>query len=171
LKVVKGILFSFACLVVFLVAGAATCAIRAKYKYTPMVKSSMAHSYVSLVGEYSFLQYNQAGGEKGKTALLDYHGVLQKIQNEGIQDPQRTLHFYSGFTYMRLYRLDLAANKPAEATDYLKSAQREFSSLGWKDDVVSPENLIKKAEMREASEAKLYNLEKNLNAPAAREGP
>jgi hypothetical protein len=102
---------------------------------------------------------------------LDYLGVLQKIQNEGIQYPQRTLHFDSGLTYMRLYRLDLAANKPAEATDYLKSAQREFSSLGWKDDVVSPENLIKKAEMREASEAKLYNLEKNLNAPAAREGP
>src|SRR5713101_6923828 len=171
MKVLNGILFSFACLVVFVVVGAATCAIRAHYKYTPVVKSSMADSYASLVSRYSFLQYNQAGGEQAKKALLDYLDVLQKIQNEGIQFPRSTTHFDSGLTYMRLYRLGVEANKPAEAADYLKLAQAEFSSRGWKSESISSESLIKKTEMREASEAKLYNTDKKLNAPAARKEP
>ena len=49
----------------------------------------------------------------------------------------------------------MAANKPAEADNYMRSAQQELSSAGLKD--VSVEQLIKSMETREAGEAKVYN--------------
>ncbi len=63
MKALRTILFRFACLLVFLAAGAATCSIRAKYKYLPNVRASLAYSYLGLFGEYSLLQSNQAGAE------------------------------------------------------------------------------------------------------------
>jgi len=115
----------------------------------------MAYSYTSLFGEYSFLQYNQAGGEQGKTALLDYLGILQKIRNQRIPYPENTLHRDSALTYLRLYRLEVTANNPTKAEQYLGSAQTEFSNMGKKD--ASPDSLIKLIQTREANEAKLYN--------------
>jgi hypothetical protein len=51
----------------------------------------MAYSYASLFGDYSLLQYNQAGGEQGKKALLDYLEILQKMRDQGIRDPKNVL--------------------------------------------------------------------------------
>jgi hypothetical protein len=169
MKVVKIILFCFACLLVFLITGAASCAIRAKYRDLPKIRASLAYSYVGFFGEYSFLQYNQAGGEQGKTALLDCLGILQRIQNEKIKYPERALHFYSDLTYLRLYRLEVAANNSAKAGEYIRSAQNELAILGQKD--VSAENLIKSIEAQEADEAKLYNNDRNVTASVAGQKP
>ncbi len=169
MKVLKTVLFCFACLLVFLVTGAASCAIRAKYGYLPKVRASLAYSYAALLGEYSFLQYNQAGGEQGKTALLDYVGMLQKIRSDRIQYPENILHFDSALTYLRLYRLEVAANNSTKPEEYLRSAQKELSSMGKKD--VSAELLIKLIETREANEAKLYNNYKDMTLPAAEKKP
>jgi hypothetical protein len=48
------------------------------------------------------------------TALLDYLGILHRIQNEKIRYPEKALHFYSDLTYLRLYRLEAAANSRLE---------------------------------------------------------
>jgi hypothetical protein len=169
MKVVKIILFCFACLLVSLITGATSCAIRAEYRDLPRVRASLAHSYASLFEEYSFLQYNQAGGEQGKTALLDYLGILQRIQNEKIKFPEKALHFYSELTYLRLYRLEVAANNPAKADEYIKSAQNELAILGRKD--ISAENLIKFIEVQEAREARLYNNDRDATVSVAGRKP
>lgn len=59
-------------------------------------------------------------------------------------------------TYLRLYRLDLTENKPAEAAEYLKSAQREILLSGFKGDA-STETWANTIATREAWEAKHYN--------------
>jgi hypothetical protein len=156
MKVLKSIFFCFVCLLAFLVAGAASCTIRAKYWGIPKVRASLA---------YSFLQYNQADAEQGKAALLDYLGLLDRIQNERIQYPRYTLHFDAGLTYLRLYRLEMAANKPAEAGEYLRSAQKEFASSGMRGDL-SSETLAKNIAVREAGEAKRYNKVEGTTVPA-----
>ncbi len=163
MKVLKKLLFSLACVLVFLVAAAASCGIRAKYRELLKLRASSASFYTGFLGGYSFLQYNQAGGEQGKTALLVYLGELQRIQNEKIKYPGNTLHFNSALTYLRLYRLEVAANNSTKADEYLRSAQKELSSLGQKD--VSAEHLIKAIETREVDEARLYN--KDATAPVA----
>lgn len=81
MKVFKNILFCFGCLAIFLIAGAVSCAIRAKYRSLPQLRSTLAYSNAGLVYNFSFLQYNQASGEEGRTALMRYLEVLQKIQN------------------------------------------------------------------------------------------
>jgi hypothetical protein len=156
MKVIKRILFCFACLGMFLVAGTLSCAIRAKYRTVPQLRSKVAHSYVGLVGDYSFLQYNQAGGEAGRAALLEYLDVLRTIENEKIPFSQNMLHGFRGLTFLRLYRLALAENKPDEGTKYLISAQEEFVSSGFKG-VASTEDWAKSITTREAWEAKHYN--------------
>jgi hypothetical protein len=115
----------------------------------------LAYFYSSFISEYAFLQYNQAGEEQGRKALLDYLAVIQGIRERKIQTRQDRLHYEYGLTCLRLYRLEMAANKPAEADNYMRSAQQELSSAGLKD--VSVEQLIKSMETREAGEAKVYN--------------
>ena len=165
MKVVKLIFVCFACLLAFFIAGAAGCVIRAKYRDLPRVRASLAYSYAGFFAEYSFLQYNQAGGEQGKTALLDYLGILHRIQNEKIKYPEKALHFYSDMAYLRLHRLETVANNSAKANEYLRSAQNELAMLGRKD--VSAENLIKSIEAQEASEAKLYNSDRSVTESMA----
>src|SRR5712692_5726183 len=155
MKAVRMILFCFACLLVFLVFGVATCTIRAKYRYFPDVRASLAYSYAAFFSEYAFLQSNQAGGEQGKTALLEYLGILQRFQNEKIKYPEKILHLYSELTYLRLYRLEVDTNNPAKADQYLRSAENELAILGHRD--ITPEQLIKYIQAQEASEAKLYS--------------
>jgi len=169
MKAVKIILFCFACLLVFLVTGAVCCGIRAKYWDLPNVRASLAYSYTSFFGEYSFLQYNQAGGEQGKTALLDYLGILHRIQNEKIKYPEKALHFYSDLTYLRLYRLEVASNNSVKAAEYVRSAQNELAILGQKD--VLATNLIKSIEAQEAYEAKLYNNDRDVSASVTGQKP
>src|SRR5271154_574048 len=115
MKVLKRILLCFACMGVFLIAAALSCAIRTKYRTVPELKSKVAYSYAGLVADYSFLQYNQAGAEQGKSALLDYLEVLHKIQSEKIRYSPNKLHSECGLTYLRLYRLGLAEHEPIEA--------------------------------------------------------
>jgi len=98
-----------------------------------------------------------------------YQGELQKIQNEKIRYPERTLHFDSALAYLRLYRLEVAANNLTKADEYLRSAQKELSILGQKD--VSREHLIKAIETREADEARLYNNDEEMTSPVAVQKP
>lgn len=156
MKVLKKILFCFVCLGVFLVAGALTCAIRVKYRTVPELKSRVAYSYAGLVADFSFLQYNQAGAEPGKSALLDYLEVLRKIQNEKIRYSPNKLHSDYGLTYLRLYRLELAEHEPTEAAAYMTSALKEFAGVPWKADL-SAEVLANAIATREDSENKNYN--------------
>jgi hypothetical protein len=154
LKAIQIIGFSLVWVLVFLIAGAATGLIRAGHLFA-IERSSVAYSDASLLEQYSFLQYNQAGREKAKAALLTYRDVLQKIRSEKIAYAPNTLHFDYGLTCLRLYRLEVAANQPSEADTYLRSAQKEFSSLGWKD--VSSDFLAKTIDTREAAEARAYD--------------
>lgn len=169
MKTVKTLLLCLACLLVFVVTAATSCAIRAKYWELPKLRAGFAHSYAAFLGEYSFLQYKQAGGEQAKTALLAYLGELRRIQREKIRYPENSLHFDSALTYLRLYRLEVAANNPSKADEYLRSAQKELTSLGWKD--VSAEHLIRVIAAREIDEARLYNNAKDMTAPAAGQKP
>jgi hypothetical protein len=156
MKVLKGIIFCFASVGVFLVAGALTCAVRAKYRTVPELKSRVAYSCAGLVADYSFLQYNQAGGEQGKSALQENLEVLHKIQLEKIRYSPNKLHSDYGLTYLRLYRLELAEHEPTEAAAYMTSALREFASVPWKGDL-SAEGLANAIATREDSENKNYN--------------
>jgi len=155
MKFLKSVLFCMACVLVFALAAVATSSMRAGRWVMPKLRANLAYSYASLFGDYAFLQYNQADTEQAKAALLDYLGILQKIRRQGTQYPERTLHRDLGITYLRLYRLNLAANRPSEAMADLKSAQEEFSGGGLKD--FSAESLVKQLDEREAGEAKLYN--------------
>jgi hypothetical protein len=156
-KTLKTILFCSACALVFLLGAAGSCALRAGYSSVPKVKTEFAYMYASNLDQYSLLQYNQAGPDQGREALLIYLKLLQRIRDEHIQYPQALLHSDFGLTYLRLYRLESAAGNSTAADDYMKSAQKEWSQLGWKNDDVSPEALRKMIETRESSEQKLYN--------------
>lgn len=169
MKATRTILFCFACLLVFLAAGAATCWIRAKHKYLPDVRASLAYSYAGLFSEYSLLQSNQAGPEQGKKALLEYLGVLQRLQSGKIKYPGKILHLYAEVAYLRLYQLEMATNSSAKAAEYLSSAESELAALGHKD--ITPEQLIRYIQVREAAEAKLYNSDKKITASAAGQKP
>ena len=157
MKVFKRILFCFGCLGMFLIAGVLSCAIRAKYRCVPELKSTLAYSYADLVSDYSFVEYNQADSQRGELAMLNYLEVLRKIQSEKIHYPQNKLHFECGLTYLRLYRIELAENKTAEAASYMTSAQDEFAALGWNKEALSADNLAKRLSSREASENKNFN--------------
>ncbi len=156
MKTPKTILWCFTCGLVFLLAGAVSCALRAKYSSVPKVKSAFAYEYAANLEQYSFLQYSQANSEQGRVALLDYLRLLQRIRDEQITFPQTTLHRDFGLTYLRLYRLESTAGNPAIADQFMKSAQQEWP-LGWKTEDVSSEALNKLIEKRELNERKLYN--------------
>ncbi|HUJ30982.1 MAG TPA: hypothetical protein VLY23_06850 [Candidatus Acidoferrum sp.] len=157
MKVLKVVLFCLACATAFCVAAAASCVLRAKYSSVPELKSKFAYMYAVNLARYSFLQYNQASPDQGRKALLEYLKLLQRIRDEKIQYPQGTLHRNFGLTYLRLYRLESTAGNSAAADAYMKSAQKEWSALGWKDKDVSAEGLSKLIELRESNEQKLYN--------------
>ena len=160
-KALKTLLFCLACVLVFLTTAAVSCGIRAKYRELPKLRASSSSFYAGFLGEYFFLQYNQAGGEQGRTALLVYLGELQRIQNDKIKYPEKTLHLDTALTYLRLYRLEAAANNSAKADEYLRSAQKELLSIGQKD---SSAEHLKAIETRESEEARLYNSD---TSPAA----
>jgi hypothetical protein len=69
-----------------------------------------------------------------------------------------------------LYRLESAVGNGAVADGYMVSAQREFSSLKWKEEDVSTEALTKDIETRESNEAKLYNRETQAITTAGKQG-
>jgi hypothetical protein len=147
----------------------ASCAIRVKYSALPKLRASSASFYSRFLEGYSFLQYNQASTEEGKTALLVYLGELQTIQNGKIEYPEKSLHFDSALTYLRLYRLELLASNATKAEEYLSSAQHEFAMLGQKN--VSTESLIKAIETREIGEARIYNGDKGVTGPMVGQKP
>lgn len=153
----KTVRFCLLCLLVLLLAAVGACAIRVKYRSLRQLRSEYAGMYLDNLSRYSFLQNSQAGPDQGRTALEQYLALLQRIRDERIQFPARTLHADSGLTYLRLYRLESSEGDLTAATDYMKSAQKEFVALGWKSDETSDETLSKLIETREANEAKLYN--------------
>jgi hypothetical protein len=167
MKALKTIGFCLLCATVFLAAAVASSALRAKYSLVPQLKSTDAYMYATNLDRYSFLQYNQASPDRGQHALLDYLKLLERIRAEGIEYPQPVLHRDFGLTYIRLYRLALRNANSAAADTYMKSAQREFSALGWKD--VSAEALTKYLETLESNEQKLYN-SSEIQDSAARAG-
>ena len=156
--------FCLGCLLVFLLAAAASCLTRAKYRSVPRaLESEYAYLYAGNLERYSFLQYNQSGPEEGRAALQQYLKLLQRIKDEHINFPSVVLHRDFGLTYLRLYRLESAAGNGAAADGYMRSAQMEFSALGWKEDDVSTEALKKDIETRESNEAQSYN--RKMQAP------
>jgi len=157
MKTLKAIVFCSSCALVFLLAAALSCLLRAKYSLVPKLKTDFAYRYAANLEQYSFLQYNQAGPEQGRQALLEYLTLLQRIRNEKIQYPQNTLHRDFGLTYLRLNRLALAGGNSAVADDYMKSAQKEWLALGWKEEDVSAPALTNLIETRELNEKKLFN--------------
>jgi hypothetical protein len=154
---VRKILFGFSCLLAFLLAAVVSCALRAKFQSLPEVKASYARMYAENLDRYSFLQYNQASSDQGKAALLEYIKFLQRIRAERIEFPPNLLRYDFGLTYLRLYRLELAAGDPASANRDMQSAQKELSGLGWKQEDLSTDALAKQIQTRESAEAKLYN--------------
>jgi hypothetical protein len=157
MRISKRIVLCLVCVLVFLLTATTSCVLRAKYGYIPRLKATYAYMYVANIEMYSFLQYNQAGPEQGREALLQYLKLLQRIRDEKIEFPQSTLHRDFGLTYLRLYRLESAASNSSVAEDYMKSAKREWSALGWKPEDVSTEALGRLIETREINERKLYN--------------
>lgn len=168
MKVLRNILFYLVCATVVLVAAVGSCAFRAKYSLVPKLRSTDAYMYATNLDRYSFLQYDQAGPDQGRRALLEYLKLLDRIRGEKIEYPQVTLHRDFGLTYLRLYRLELADGNPSAAGNYMKSAQEEWSALGWKD--VSAETLTTYLETLECKEQKLYNTT-GIQAPAGQENP
>jgi hypothetical protein len=156
-KIIKTLIFCATCLLVFLLAGAATCTLRARYGVVPKLRARFAYMNLANLHVYSFLEYNQANPEQGKAALLLYLDVLKRIEKDGAVLPETTLHFESALTYLRLYRLESAAGNSAAADDYMRSAQKENLALGWKEADVSTEALARNIATRETNEAKLYN--------------
>lgn len=155
MKALRTILFCLLCATVFVAAAVASCAFRAKYSLVPQLKSTDAYMYATNLDRYSFLQYNQASPDRGQHALLEYLKLLERIRAEGTKYPQPLLHRDFGLTYLRLYRLEWPKGNSAAVDTYMKSAQKEFSALGWKD--VSVETLTKYVQTLESNEQKLYN--------------
>jgi hypothetical protein len=169
-KSLRTTLLGFGCLLVFLLTATASCVLRAKLRSVPDLKSEFAYMYAGNLERYSFLQYNQASPEEGRAALLQYLKLLQRIEDEHINFPSVTLHRDFGLTYLRLYRLESAAGNGAVAEGYMASAQREYSSLKWKEEDVSTEALKKDIETRESNEAKSYNRETQTTTTAGKQG-
>lgn len=169
MKAIRFISFCLGCVLVSVAAGAATCVIRAKYWYLPNVKANLAYSYAGFFSEYAVLQSNQASAQDGKTALLQYLGILQRFQSEKIGYPENLLHLYSGQTYLRLYRLEVVTKNPAKADEYLRSAERELAIQGHKE--ITPEQLIRYTQALEASEAKFYNGNTGIPVPVDEQKP
>jgi hypothetical protein len=161
MKIVRTVLFCLAYVLVFFLAALVTSGLRVR-RVLPQLKSASAYQYAGLIGDYAFLQYNQAGSEQGREALLEYADVLQQIRADGTQVPDRVLNFQLGLTHLRLYRLAEATRDSARANDYLSAARKEMSSVGHKD--VSTEELIEATQKREAEEARLYKKVNNMPA-------
>lgn len=170
MKTLRTAIFGLGCLLIFLLTAAASCLLRAKHRSVPDLKSEYAYLYAGNLERYSLLQYNQASPEEGRAALLQYLKLLQRIKDEHINFSPVTLHRDFGLTYLRLYRLESAAGNGAVADGYMASAQREFSSLKWKEEDVSTEALKKDIETRESNEAKLYNRETQTTTTAGKQG-
>jgi hypothetical protein len=168
-KIIKTLLFCFACLLVFLATGAMSCVVRAKYSTIPMLKADFAYMYSGSLQRYALLQSSQTDDQHGKKAQLLYLTLVQRIRNEGIKYPQNQLHGDAGMAYLRLYRIESTAGNFTAAADYMKSAQKEFSALGWKDERISSDALAKLIEARETNEAKLYK--SNVQLSREESGP
>jgi hypothetical protein len=151
----RGIFFYVVCAAVLVAAAVASCALRAKYSLVPQLKSTDAYMDATNLDRYSFLQYNQAGPERGQRALLKYLKLLERIKAEGIEYPQAILHRDFGLVYLRLSRVELLQGNSVAADNYMNSAEKEFSALGWKD--VSVEALTEYIETLESNERRLYN--------------
>src|SRR5690348_7744944 len=141
----------------FLLAAAATCVFRTKYSTLPRVRTSLAFNYADNVRRYSFLQYTQAGPQQGKTALLQFVNLLQRIRHENIIYPANELHNDLALAYLRVYRIESATGDEATANNYMKSAQEELLAEGAKRQRVSTEALAKLVEAHDAREAAFYN--------------
>lgn len=164
MKVLKTVLFCFSCLLAFLLAAGVSCALRAKYRSIPALRTQFAYMYAGNLAHYSFLQYNQAGSDQGRTALLQYLSLLQRIRNEHIEYSARTLHLNFVLTYLDFYRLESTAGNSAAADGYMKDAQREWSALGWKNQDASMEAFKKLNQSLQASEAQ-FSSGGDLRAP------
>ena len=156
-KALKIVRFCSNCGLIFILAAVTSGILRAKYSLVPQIRTEYAYLYVSNVDQYSFLQYNQSDSDRGRSALLEYVSLLQRVRSENIIFPLNTLHRDFGLTYLRLYRLESADGNSVKAEEYMMSAQREWSELGWKADDLSTEALTKLIEKREAYERALYN--------------
>lgn len=162
------------CILCFLMAAAATCFLRAKYHSLPDTRALYAYDYVSNVDRYSFLQYNQSGADQGRTALLQYLKLLQRIRRENIDYPSNLLHRNFALTYLRLYRMESSVGNASAAHSDMNLAQRELLAQGAKEQQVSAETLAKLIAARETKEAEIYNNTPNSTearnpAPSERE--
>ncbi len=72
-------------------------------------------------------------------------------------------------TYLRLYQLEMATNNSAKAAEYLNSAESELALLDHRG--ISPNQLIKYINAREAAEAKLYNADKKVLESTSEQNP
>jgi hypothetical protein len=159
MKTLKIALFCLGCLSVFFLAALITSGLRIR-RELPRLKNSSTYQYAGLIGDYAFLQYNQASSEQGRAALLEYADVLQRARAHGANVPGKVLNFQLGLTYLRLYRLAIATHDLAKASDYLSAGQKEMSSVGHKD--IPTEELIEAMQKREAEEDKLYKKVNNV---------
>ncbi len=121
-------------------------------KYSEL-KAACATAYLSFYGDYAYLQYKHANTESARQALHGYLDSVSGFESEKLPQMNRELAFDSGLTYLRLYRLETAANDTAEADRYMKLSEPEFASLGWKD--TSKSGLQKFIETREKNELPL----------------
>ena len=121
-----------------------------------------ADDYLTLRRDYAYLQYKHADSEHGREALLSYLDAIQWLEEKRNPILRKRLAFESGLTYLRLFRLEQTSNNAASAEKFMKRAQMEFSSLGWKD--VSETHLQQSMETRESGE---MTLDGNDNALAA----
>jgi len=144
------------CIFAFLVAAGAACILRARYASVPDTESSYAMSDESNLARYSFLQASQADTSDGRVALVEYVNLLKRIRREGLKFPEKRLRYDLGLAYLRLFRLELLAGNSQAADSYMKLAQQELSSLGWKKDDLATAALEESIDKQEAAEEKLY---------------
>jgi hypothetical protein len=155
---VKIILQVFLGLILGLVVGASVGGFR---NYSEEV-GWYANGYLTLRGDYAYLQYKHADPQHGREALLTYLDALHWLEEKRSPVLRKQLAFDSGLTYLRLFRLEQASNNTANAEKFIKLAQAEFSSLGWKD--VSEIRLQSSIETREANERTLDGIDGVLAA-------
>jgi len=122
--------------------------------------------YADNLAHYSFLQYNQAGPDQGRTALLQYLSFLQRIKNEYIRYSARILHMDFVLTYLHLYRLESTVGNSAVAAGYMNDAQRDWSALTWKNEDAAIAAFKKLNQSLSSSEAR-FSGKGALSAPAA----
>jgi hypothetical protein len=128
-----------------------------------------ADGFLVLRGDYAYLQYKHADSQHGESALLDYLNAVQWLQGKRNPILRKQLAFDSGLTYLRLFRLKQASNDTENAEKFMKLAQSEFSSIGWKD--VSETALQRRIEAREANEVSLDANDDPLAAVPAGDEP